>query len=1255
MKGSNGAFGFAMRFGIVLALAVGLAVPAGAQVQFGVLTGTVTDPTGAVIPGAEVTVTNLGTGSARTITTNSAGVYRAGQLLVGLYNIEVTAPGFKTGELTNVIVNVGAIARQDFQLEVGATTEVVTVEAGATLINTEDARLATQVVGRQIQDLPLNGRNVYNLIRLAPGAANATGVSFENGEGTVVNGLRPNFNGFLINGSSNKGLSGGSSTKVNPDLVAEFQMLTLNMSAQYGNSAAAITNLVTKSGTNDFHGSGFYFFRNDKLDANEFFRNLNASSDPTSTDFALNNAAKVRFNQFGGTLTGPIVKDKVFFTTSFQVARFETQAQAVPIVVESPAWRQALAAANSGSVAALLYNNFATTTVGTPLQTLRQYVEGGGGGFGSTSFGDYLCGDISSRPSVAAQFQRLFGVTAQDITDMTAAGCTSIPGLQAGLINRDIQLFNSSVAVFGAQSQTFGDLTDGEDWSVRLDWAGTNHRIFGEFYWQASADRVGPANNSSGPRGILNPQVIEAPNFQSSWVYTASPTVVNDLRVGFSRNKSFVDVDANGGVPSISFGDGSAGFGSYNGYPQFFIENIYTYSDMLSVTKGSHNLKFGVEYRDNRENSEFNVGRPSYYFFDQLFFAIDEPLLQIVGVDPGFTTGLARLQTNNRAWFNFEVGMFVQDDWKVTPNLTLNLGFRYDYFDRHKERFGRQTTFILGPGVDLSERFLNANIPAGDPGCDTPDQIRRVVLAGVCGPGGFTTTNTLGAQDRDNFGPRVGLAWDPFGKGKTAIRAGWGISFEGTLYNPLSNSRWNPPFYSFNLAFNDLVGGSDLIIYGPSVLGAGPDGILNTLDDSASPSGEAPSFSGGTANPGAGDGVLGLGNIQGWAPGNGQQAFLTGIVFPEGIDDPWIMNYHVGFQHQVAPNTVVEINYVGTRGFNLFRAQQGNRARGTGLPQDQDPGPDGILDTADDIFTDSSQLVQGEIITGRGRRRLNPNYGVMRIWQNSTDSWYNSLQATVRKTMSHGVMFNTSYTWSHSIDTGSGWHSGAVTANGSAAGDGFSLDLARPELDRGNSTFDIRHRIVGSWVWDLPMGKNLTGAARKLLHGWQWNGLFSAQTGAHFTAYTTSSFPLGDFNADGERNDRPDVGAGGDSFNAGTDDWANGWFNSPGSPFSGPLSGATPFFAVPCQGCNGNLGRNTFEGPDQFTIDASLFKNTEITEGVTIQFRFEVFNVLNHTNFFLPSSATGANFANRLASPIFGASAGTSNARNIQFGLKVLF
>src|SRR5713226_2910992 len=278
-------------FFIALLLIAFAALPTHAQTTTGVFTGTVTDPQGAAVVGAEVTITNVGTDSTVTVKTTAEGSFRVSELAVGTYKFTVTAAGFKKAVKAGLYLNSGVIERVDFKLELGQQSETVVVEAGAIQVQTEDSRLSTTIGAAQISNLPLNGRNVFDLIQLAPGAVNAEGVSFENGHNTVVNGLRPNFNGFLINGASDKGLSGGVVTVPNADMVQEFQELTLNMSAQYGNSAAAIVNVVTKSGTNTLHGSAYEFFRNDTFDANEFYRN----SSPFSA--VSGQPPKVRYNQ----------------------------------------------------------------------------------------------------------------------------------------------------------------------------------------------------------------------------------------------------------------------------------------------------------------------------------------------------------------------------------------------------------------------------------------------------------------------------------------------------------------------------------------------------------------------------------------------------------------------------------------------------------------------------------------------------------------------------------------------------------------------------------------------------------------------------------------------------------------------------------------------------------------------------------------------------------------------------------------------
>ena len=251
----------------LLALSLG----AFAQIQNGQFTGTVTDPSGATVTNAQVTVTNVATNLSVATTTNQEGVYVARELPVGTYKIVAEAPGFKTVTNNNVNLNAGTIARVDFRMQLGQAREIVEVTGAAAAINTEDSKLSSTVNSEQVANLPLNGRNIYDLMQLAPGAVNVRGVVSENGANTVVNGLREDFNGFLINGASNKGLSGGAVNQPIEDTVQEFQQLTLNMSAQYGNSAGSVTNLVTKAGTNSFHGSGWEFNRNDAYDANWVF------------------------------------------------------------------------------------------------------------------------------------------------------------------------------------------------------------------------------------------------------------------------------------------------------------------------------------------------------------------------------------------------------------------------------------------------------------------------------------------------------------------------------------------------------------------------------------------------------------------------------------------------------------------------------------------------------------------------------------------------------------------------------------------------------------------------------------------------------------------------------------------------------------------------------------------------------------------------------------------------------------------------
>lgn len=1246
-----------------------LTLSAMAQVQNGQFSGTVTDSTGAAVAGAKVTLTNPATNFSVTTTTNGTGLYNAKELPVGVYKITVEAPGFRTYSNAGVTLDAGVIARVDVKMQVGQAREIVEVTGEESAVNTEDSKLSTTVSSTQISNLPLNGRNVYDLMQLAPGAVNVAGVDFEAGHNTVVNGVREDFNGYMINGVSNKDLSGGVNNVPIQDTVQEFQQLQLNMSAQYGSSAGSINNLVTKSGTNAFHGSAWEYFRNSGLDANQYFLDQQGVKKPA-----------LHFNQFGGTIGGRIIKDKLFFFGSYQGDRFTTIGTPQTLTVESPQWEQAVIAGAPNSVAALMYKNFPPKIAGTAGPTLNQYVLGNTTAYPS-GFAGILCDATypAGFGSIGTKLQPILGVTAADIATMGTLGCGNTPAVPiTGTMNRSDPFENTTVAVFGTQTQSLGNLFNGNEAMGRLDYNwNANNRMFAQFNWVHTTDQFGPCY-SYCTRGFANPSRNYDPNGQFSFVHTFSPSVLNEFRLGYTQNNLAITTSLPG-VPAISILDGTASFGSYSGYPQFFKDHEYSYGDMVSIGHGNHNIKIGGDLRRNLENSEFNVARPSYLFNDPFQFAADAPGAEIAGVNPGFVNGgngAAQLETNVRHFRNWEVGAYFQDDWKVTKRLTLNLGLRWDLYTRHTEEDGLATTFKLGPGSNIIPQLENANAPLGTSGCSPADP-SKAVLAGVCGPGGFAAAGSLGPNRYKDFGPRVGFAWDVFGDGKTSLRGGFGLSYEGTLYNQLSNSRWNPPYYSFNEASNAL-----LPIFSPSTVVYGP---TTCSASTCSPSGAAPTFTGPPTNPGMGTrGAQATGNINGWFSGNPDFAFVTGIVLPKGINDPYVYNYFLSIQREIMPKTTLEIDYVGTTAHDLFRSENINRVPGGALPVSScvtDNLGRKLCGLSDAVLPDGKANPSPVNFSGLP----NPNYGTLRTWENAVNSDYSGLQLSLKKQVSHGVLFNLNYTWSHSLDNGSTWHSGGTTSNGAAGGEGYTTDQTDPHLDWGNSIFDIRHRLILNYVINLP-GQRLTGVLGAIAGGWSYNGIWAFQSGAHWEPYAGSGVgpavlvnaagnPCsatdvntgnckntgGDWNLDNGENDRPQSTAAG--LNVSRSTWANGW--CPGSNFlfqntgsvcnTGSLNQANlpTLSAPPCLGCTSTMHRNQWVGPGQWYSDMTLAKNFKLTERVNMKFEWQAFNVFNRANFLLAVNGGGAH--NQVSDSAFGQAAGTLNARNMQFGLKFTF
>ncbi len=1110
------------------------------QAQFtdGDIAGTVTDPSGAALVGATVTITNLQTGHLDRAQTDKIGYYRVHHLPPGTYQVRIEAAGFKVMVLKDVAVNPSVTTPADAKLQVGTTHETVEVEAGAALVQTEEARLTNTITTREVEDLPLNGRQVYQLVTEQPGvtATNAPVVSSVPAPtasvtfnyGFIANGSTPRGNNFVLDGTSNNNEWLGGTPLIYPslDAIQEVQVQTLNFSAEYGRNNGAIVNIVTKSGTNQYHGDVFYSGRNTALNARNFFNNFGEK-------------APLRQNQFGFAFGGPIKKDKTFFFMDYEGSRL-TDSQPAIVISETPYTRS-----QATGLAAMFFQDFpGPACVTTPGPT------------------DFTC--LAESPQIE-------------------------PNRADQYIVRVDHHINSRDEVFARWDSTLasGDVARQE--------------LFG-----------------AGMRGFTAPFNGTFSDLATGYTHQFSNNTLNDFRFSYSLNSSHISfgmpsstetagILKSAGLPESDFGwlyfdDGTIPMGGELYVPRDFVFNSFKLNDTLLHSAGRHSFKFGFEFNHIQENSNYRLYSSPFMEFNCVacivdnffsgFAAGDSPYLEEATVNADYGSPNYGQFTDTPRHFRWNRwAAFVQDDWKITPRLTVNLGVRWDVFASPSETNGILSNIILGPGSNIFQQISTATV----------GRVKQ-----------------LWNTDYHNFAPRIGLSWDPFGKGTSVIRSGFSVAYNEPYSNLYTNaSRLDPP--EANTAFVE-----------PS-LGIG---TTNPIPFSF-PFQPTPDFAVGP--PTANGGIPGL------------------DITPNGIDPhlrtAYAMQWFLGVQHSFGNDYGFTLNYVGTRGVGGYTREDYNRFDGDICNQ-----------------TSCSYL----------NNRLNYGWGQITYISNESQSNYEGLNAQFRKNYAHNLMFTANYTFGKVLDNlTEGGLGDYFNTNGYGILYSGVSDIGKPHLDYGPSEFDVRHRFTLTGVWNVP-GPKRGGAMNKVLGGWALNTIISLQSGRPFDVYCGQYWFNGcDFNMDGLPYDRPNRPAGIKTAGFSNSQFVNGLFGNPTLFFSpsgfsrgsaaiqvfcpdhsyaysglnsildyGPVDSGPGAQCVPV-GEDGNLSRNAFRGPSFKDFDLALVKNTAVTDRIKVEFRADAFNLFNRVNLYNPISD--------MSSQQFGQSTTAFDPRQLQFGLKIIF
>jgi hypothetical protein len=1123
----------------------GLPQHAAAQV-YGAVHGTVTDPSGAIVPSAAVSIINTSTGITTTAKTDSHGYYVFPQLQIGgPYTVEITSTGFEKFSSTGLMLDVNADREVSAKLQVGSAVQTVSVEAGAVQVETSDTQLKQVINAEQLEEAPLLGRDVTGLQKLSPGTVESS----DRFGSYSSNGSQTQSNAYLVNGADITDPSlEDAGFSVNPDALAEENIVTSTLNPEFARNGGAIINMVLKSGTNTLHGSGFEFYRDTFLTNGNYFS-------PTRPQF--------HQNLYGGTLGGPVIKNRLFFFLAYQGFRNRTGATQLSPVF-SPAQVNGNFSGDNNIV-----NDGSNSAVGLSSNPIP-----------------FAIGSCAAGTPWSACFP----------TGNVQLASSSYNPISAKLLQQFVPAANTTVG--GGSYYAFNaPNTAAQDQAIiRADYhLSQNDSLWASSIIQSSPSAAALGFGGSDLPGFGTTQAEHYKIFMASWTHTLGSTALNELRAGYFRfnfaavepahvvqpssygfNISPQAPQANLPLISVSGLNGTTATGgaTFLGFtfegPQPRKDTNLSAADNFSKVWGNHTLKLGVSYEQFGVNNPYYANNNGNYTFAGAgTYSSGDPILDYV---LGIPDGYAQSSGSVIQAISHEYYAYAQDSWKATNDLTFNFGIAWDLeapYQNHQ--FDGLGIACWTPGSQTSNVY-----PGGPPGLTYSRDPGCNIAGGV-------------TSKYNHFGPRLGFAWSPSsgpakllgagGSHKFVVRGGFGMYWNRDAEEGQLQNLGDPP------GFKSSFGASDF---------GGSPSFANPFTDVSTGQSEINPFP--YAYPPAGTPLN-------WP----NYAELSISTYPSRYTVPYIYNFNLNIQRELPGNMVLQLGYVGSLGHKLVRAYEADPITTSGHAAclaDPNCSADGGRLSIDfpQYFTQPA-IVPGSAGQGAFGNGI-PWYASMGQQYTDGASNYNSFQASLTKGISHGLYFTIAYTYSHALDNASGLESAGFNGRGTNYIPGYQY------LSYGDSDYDARQHLSTSYNYEVPLFRSLNDnyALRETLGGWHISGVTALQTGFPVTVEDEGAVNSLYCNAFNYYScpDTPDTS----NFNIKTFNPRNSnhqWFDP------------TQFTQEPL-GTFGNVKRNFFHGPGFNYTNLILYKDFPIgaEKSRYVEIRLEAFNAFNHADFGAP-------------------------------------